>query len=205
MALSRERIADELLKLLALPDPAAAVRLMLDNEIFNPVLPEIPAEAVEDLERLIDREQAARIEPHALRRLAALLPADAELAAAVAARLRLSKKAAKRLVAAASRRPGGGTEPRALAYAIGVDEAIDRLLLCGDRPDAIASLANWTRPRLGVGGGDLVAMGLKAGPMVANTLKAVERDWSTAGFPEDVEVQRALARAHVDRVLREDR
>src|SRR3954464_10563911 len=40
MALSRERIADELTKLLALPDPAGAVRLMIERDILKPVLPE---------------------------------------------------------------------------------------------------------------------------------------------------------------------
>ena len=41
MALSRERIADELLKLLGLPDPAPTVALMLERAILKPVLPEI--------------------------------------------------------------------------------------------------------------------------------------------------------------------
>ena len=41
MALSRERIADELLKLLAMPDPSPTVRVMLDRAILMPVLPEI--------------------------------------------------------------------------------------------------------------------------------------------------------------------
>src|SRR3954471_3609194 len=41
MALSRERIADELLKLLALPDPAPTVALMVARSILAPVLPEI--------------------------------------------------------------------------------------------------------------------------------------------------------------------
>src|SRR3546814_6520585 len=38
MALSRERIADELLKLLALPRPLASLRLMVDGGILLPVL-----------------------------------------------------------------------------------------------------------------------------------------------------------------------
>src|SRR3954468_20033313 len=84
MALSRERIADELTKLLALPDPAGAVRLMIERGILKPVLPEIGADAVERLERLIRREREAGVGPHPLRRLAALLPAEPENAAGVA-------------------------------------------------------------------------------------------------------------------------
>ena len=41
MALSRERIADELLKLLALADPSATVAMMIERGILAPVLPEI--------------------------------------------------------------------------------------------------------------------------------------------------------------------
>src|SRR3546814_12441354 len=41
MALSRERIADDLLKLLATADPVPALRLMTDGGIFTPHIPEI--------------------------------------------------------------------------------------------------------------------------------------------------------------------
>src|SRR4051794_34372758 len=43
MALSRERIADELLKLLGLADPAPTVKLMIARGTLKPVLPEIEA------------------------------------------------------------------------------------------------------------------------------------------------------------------
>jgi poly(A) polymerase len=90
MALSRERIADELLKLLALPEPTETVRLMIAHRIFRPVLPEVAT--VDALARLVAREREAGIDPDALRRLAALLPPDPETAAAVAARRALSHK-----------------------------------------------------------------------------------------------------------------
>ena len=61
MALSRERIADELLKLLALPDPTPTVALMIARGIFRPVLPEIDCAA--RLERLVAAERAAGIGP----------------------------------------------------------------------------------------------------------------------------------------------
>src|SRR3954451_24234240 len=50
MALSRERIADELLKLGAMPDPAATFGIMLQHSILKPVLPEIEPERLCDLE-----------------------------------------------------------------------------------------------------------------------------------------------------------
>jgi poly(A) polymerase len=204
MALSRERIADELLKLLALPNPLPSVRLMLDNGILKPVLPEILAEASGRLALLLRREQAAGVAPEGLRRLAALFPPNPEGAAAVAARLRLSKKALKRLVSSASRSSSDAGDPRVLAYRIGTEEAIDRLLLGDeDSAGAVAALQGWQKPKLAVGGGDLVAMGLEAGPLVAETLKRIEGEWCARGFPEGVEEQQALARAFADQALRE--
>jgi poly(A) polymerase len=203
MALSRERIADELTKLLALPEPVAAVRLMIERGILKPVLPEIGPDAVKRLERLTRRESEAGLAPHPLRRLAALLPAEPDTAAAVAARLRLSNRAAKRLFAAAGRESGDSRAPGVLAYAIGADEAVDRILLGEGPVGAVAALAGWQRPRLRLGGGELIAMGLEPGPVVARTLQAIEREWAEAGFPPEGATQRAIARRHVDQALRE--
>jgi poly(A) polymerase len=201
MALSRERIADELTKLLALPEPAATVRVMVGHAILRPVLPEIDRAGAARLGLLVEREKAVGAAPDPLRRLAALLPADPEVAGAVAARLRLSKKAQRRLVTAA-RRDGQPAAPEVLAYRLGRDEAVDRLLLGDGDPAAARALDGWKRPRLAVGGGDLIAMGLTAGPPVARTLQAVEREWAETGFASEVE-QRTIARRHVDQALAE--
>jgi poly(A) polymerase len=203
MALSRERIADELLKLLALQYPVGTVALMVGRGILTPVLPEIDRSGVQRLKELIQREQAAGVEGEALRRLAALLPPDPAIAASMAARLRLSNKASKRLVSAAEQDAGEAEEPRALAYRIGIEEAIDRLLLRQSDPAMIQCLRGWEKPRFPLSGGDLIAMGLKPGPIVARTLQALERDWISQGFPDDEKAVRALARTHVDRALRE--
>jgi poly(A) polymerase len=205
MALSRERIADELTKLLALPEPVEATRLMVERSILKPVLPEIVADGVERLARLVRRESEAGIAPHPLRRLAALLPADSDGASAVAARLRLSNRAAKRLTAAANRGEADGQGPEVLAFQIGADEAVDRILLGDFDPMSAVPLVGWRRPRLRVGGGDLIAMGLEPGPVVARTLQAIEREWAQAGFLEDSAAQRAIARRHVEQALREGR
>jgi poly(A) polymerase len=197
MALSRERIADEMLKLLGLPDPAPTVALMIERGIFKPVLPEIVS--AERLAFLVAAEKAAGIEAEPIRRLAALLAADAEVAASVAARLRLSKRAAKRLISAAD---PALEAPELLAYRIGNEEAVDRFLLHEEKGLDLAALQAWPRPRLAIGGGDLIAMGLEVGPIVAATLQAIERDWAAAGFPSDKESVRALARRHVDQALR---
>ena len=198
MALSRERIADELLKLLDLPDPVVTVRLMVGRGILKPVLPEI--EAADRMSALVAAERAAGIAPEAIRRLAALLPEDPEISANIAARLRLSKRQAKRLVSAAESRLDA---PEVLAYEVGAEEAVDRFLLQGRSDVDLKALQTWTRPRLPISGGELIAMGLEPGPVVARTMQAIVHEWSRSGFPQEKAEERALARRHVDQALRE--
>lgn len=188
MALSRERIADELLKLLALDDPAPTVRLMHESGLFAPVVPEIAD--VGRLVALISAERKAGIARDPLRRLAALLPRDPDVAARVAARLKLSNKARKRLIAAAE--ANLGLNPRSLAYRIGVEGAIDRLLLA-DNPSDAAAIAGWQPPRLPIRGGTLISRGIAEGPDVARTLRRIEDAWEAAGFPAGEEFERLVA------------
>jgi poly(A) polymerase len=178
MALSRERIAAELLKLLAAPQPAPAVRLMIDHGIFAPVLPEV--RDAEPLEQLIARETAAKVAGDPLRRLAALIGADAARARDIGARLKLSKNAARRLTTAATR---DADRPKALAYRHGLDSAIDLVLLGNGPLDALDGLTGWQRPQLPLGGGVLIARGLAPGPVVATTLAMIEQRWVAQGFP----------------------
>ena len=180
MGLSRERIADELLKLLAVEDPSPTVAIMLDRAILKPILPEIEPERLRDLKALVAAEQEAGIASDPLRRLAALLPRDPALAENIAARLRLSNKAKKRLACAAE--SGPFTSPQSLAYRLGSQCAVDRLLLGGRTEDA-AAIASWKAPRLPISGGALIARGLPEGPIVAKTLKLIEDRWVEAGFP----------------------
>ena len=181
MALSRERIADELLKLLALPDPSPTIGLMAARGILAPILPELIADPAARIAALARAEAEAGLAPDPLRRLAAMLPQDGALAARVAARLKLSKKSRKRLAAAAD--PELDLNPRALAYRSGTETAIDRLLLA-NRPAEAATIADWPIPHLPIGGGDLVARGVPQGPDVARLLREVEREWVAAGFPD---------------------
>jgi poly(A) polymerase len=187
MALSRERIADELLKLLALDEPTPTVRLMLQRDILVPVLPEI--DGADRLEALVAAERAAGIEPNPLRRLASLLPAEPQSVERIAARLKLSNKARKRLASAADASLGTGARP--LAYRLGVEGAVDRLLLAGRAGDA-ASIKGWKPPRLPIGGSAVMARGVQQGPDVAKTLRRIEDAWEAAGFPKGREFDRLV-------------
>ncbi|MCD2325255.1 CCA tRNA nucleotidyltransferase [Sphingomonas sp. IC-56] len=199
MALSRERIADELLKLVVAGGAVGVTELMIGRGIFAPVLPEITSS--ERLAGLAAAEAAAGIAPDPIRRLSALLPTDKNVADQVGARLKLSNVQRKRLIAAAASLPDGS--PQALAYRAGPQIAIDLLLLAG-RSDDAAMISGWTVPRLPIGGGALVARGLAKGPDVARALRAVEDRWIAEGFPEAQRVE-ALADAAVAQALRETR
>ena len=192
MALSRERIADELLKLLAVDDPTPTVDTMLQRAILAPVVPESELKRLPDLQALIASEREAGIDPDPLRRLAALLPSDPAVADDIGARLRLSNKARKRLVCDAGMEPYASAE--ALAYRLGTECAVDRLLL-DRRADDAKAVARWKTPRLPIAGGVLIKRGLPEGPIVAKTLRQIEDEWVKAGFPTGADFERIVSEA----------
>ncbi len=187
MALSRERIADELLKLLGVGSPVPAMRLMIEGDILLPVIPEIDIAAIDRLDRLIERENATDLAPSPLRRFAALL-SDAHVADTVSARLKLSNKARKRISLALA--PIDTCQsPRALSHAIGVEAAVDQILLHPERPlSDLQAFQNWAPPTLPISGGALIQRGLTPGPDVAKALKAVETQWVAEDFPDAARV-----------------
>jgi len=176
----------ELLNLLGLPDPAPTVARMAELGVLTEILPEARPDALASLTITEHRQGAA---PDAIRRLAALLPPDAPLAKQVTARFRLSG-AQKRRLTTAAKREGEPGDPRALAYCLGRDEALDQLLIAGAD---ISPLAGWDIPRFPLKGGQIVARGVKAGPEVARILQAVEARWVAEGFPGEERVQALLA------------
>lgn len=179
--LSRERIGGELLTLLGLPDPASTVRKMAECGVLAVILPEARDRELGALEALVKKEKTEGAAPAALRRLAALIPAIPAIAEAVSARMRLSKQQRARLVCAAERKGGDADHPRRLAYCEGSECARDRLLLLGAPTH---ELDDWDVPQFTLKGGEIVASGVRAGPMVARIMQAVERRWLAEGFPD---------------------
>jgi len=202
MALSRERIAAELLKLLVAKNAVATVALMVDRGIFAPVLPEIGAAGVERLRRVAAAEHAAGLAPNAIRRLAALLPDDPQLGENVGARLKLSNADRKRLVSALD---AGLAAPQPLAYRLGTDLALDRWLLhAADPVEGARAIAGWPVPQFPLSGGAIVARGVAKGPDVARLRREVEEQWIAEGFPDAARVE-ALADQIVGNWLRSAR
>jgi poly(A) polymerase len=184
-ALSRERVGMETMNLLALPDPAPTVARMAELGVLAVILPEADPKA---LVALVAQEQRQAIGPDPLRRLAALLPADADLAGRVAARFRLSGAQKMRLTLAAGREGSPG-EARALAYRLGRDPARDRVLLTGGDT---APLEGWKIPTFPLKGGDIVAQGVKAGPEIARLLRQIEDRWIAEHFPAETRARELL-------------
>ena len=191
--LSRERVGWELQNLLALPDPAPTIMRMRELGVLQEVLPESGMREIDRLAALIAAEKRHDIAPAALRRMAALLPAICPVAEAVSARLRLSRNQRDRLLCVAKRDAGDGEQPRALAYAVGVSCAIDRLLIGGFDPAPVTG--GWEPPVLPLKGGEIVARGVDKGPEVARILRRVEQRWIEEDFP---------ARARVEELLRDE-
>jgi len=188
--LSRERIAAELLALLALPDPHPTVARMRSRGVLPVILPEACPPQVAALGRLVAAEAEQGIAPDPVRRLAALLPPMPDIAETVAARLRLSKAQRQRLVSAAERTADDAANPLALAYRLTAPLATDRLLLAGG--DA-RNLQGWSAPVFPLKGGAIVARGVTAGPAVARILQAVEARWVAEGFPDAARIDALLA------------
>lgn len=184
--LSRERVGSEMMNLLGLPDPAPTIARMEELGVMAVILPEAH---VEGLQELVAAELRNGIAPDPLRRLAALLPADVTLAEQIAARFRLSGAQKKRLAAAARRSESASDAPRALAYRLGLDGALDRVLITGG--DA-SPVMGWTIPQFPLKGGQIVAKGVGKGPEVARILQEVESRWIDEHFPDAERVEALL-------------
>jgi poly(A) polymerase len=203
LALSRERIASELLKLLALPDPLPAISLMAEHAIFASFLPELSDNAVETLDRLLVREKAAVKKLSLPARLLSLLPRDADIAQNVAMRLKLSNAMRADMVARVSGPPPVANNIRALAYLQNMECARDAAMLFANDPEFAAcmkQLEGWVVPEFAIKGGDLIKRGLSMGPVVAETLRLVEARWISEGFPRE-RVQAIADQAVADALL----
>jgi poly(A) polymerase len=179
--LSGERVRKELLRTLDAPGGADAFDAMLEAGVLDHWLPEYAGST--RLRALAAREEKA----DSLRRLAAILPTDAD-ATAIGKRLKLSTQESVRLQLMLD--PANAidtTNLRASLYRLGTKLFIDRVLLDapGDWRAALHLAGTWTPPELPIGGNDALALGLKPGPKVGTLIEAVERWWIAGDFSAD--------------------
>ena len=194
--LSQERIADELMKLLATDDPAYAIGKMLKGGIFDHIFAEADSNAAALLVRLVNREQAHEIQPTAIRRLTALLPKEVDKAKKIVTGLKFSKKIRRSVGDRLAVQKPAAPEMQVIAYHYGSEAARDIALLFAADSDlgaCLEALEGWQKPVFPITGGDLITMGLKPGPIVTKTLVKIEQAWIAEGFPDDERVMQ-LAR-----------
>lgn len=193
--LSGERLRQELRKLLSAPDPVPACRLMSDTGAAGAVLGEAAFDAARGLDRLAALT-ALEPTPDWVRRLAALLVAEPEAAAARADRLRLSNVETRRLTALAEPPPplpkdADARALRAWLYRQGHDGR-DRLLLLlagapadDPRRALVPEAMAWEPPQLPINGRDALAAGVPPGPAVGEALRTMEDWWIDRDFAPD--------------------
>ena len=197
ISLSAERIAKELLTLLAADDPRPAVRLMAATGILSLVIP--AAHGLARFEHLVEIESDLfQCDP--LLRLAALLPDDQASGQATAERLRLSNAQRNRLVASLGLQPRlvswmSPREARRAVYQLGVDAFCDRLMLgwAGSQRHAAAMqwrallpmAQSWPRPSFPLTGAEVIAAGVPEGPLVGEVMREIEAWWIDQDFIDD--------------------
>lgn len=182
--LSAERVSKELLKLLSAPDPVPAVSAMIDAGVLQVLLPRMDETLFADV---------AAISDDPLLRLASLLPRDRAVVTGEAKRLRLSNAQRDRWLAMVEPLPVVLDEPtsRAVIWKDGAQAFADRSVLAQAAvPDAapyskLRQMAeDWAPPPMPVGGRELAAMGIRAGPLTGQILKGFQASWIAADFPE---------------------
>ncbi len=202
-ALSRERIAQELTRLMVLPDPVLAVQLMAENGIFASFLPELKDDAPKHLAQLSARENLHGLKTSLPARLLTLVPRDAIVVDRVAARLKLSNRLREHLAKRVNAPEPNPENIREIAYRNGIECATDAAMLYADNatlPGCLSSLQDWTIPGFGIKGGDLIALGLPVGNVVAKTLISIEAQWIAEDFPPQTR-QMEIARQLVGTLL----
>lgn len=196
--LSAERVWGELKRILAAPDPRAAVSLMARLGVLAAVIPEGADPA--HLARLI----AGGGPPDPLLRVAALLTGDAE---AFSERLKLSGDERERLTAL---RTGPVPQPQdddaELRRTLAETDAavlIDRAWLAGgSKPEWTglrARLAAIPRPVFPLEGRDVLALGVLPGPRVGALLREVRAWWLSGGCTADATACRDQLKARISR------
>jgi poly(A) polymerase len=189
--LSGERVRDELLKLLAAPDPLPALALMDEIDVTRHVVANSRDDHARRLAALIALNGESA-DP--LRRLAAITASGAK---ALGDRLRLSRADANRLEALVVS-PNPVTPDldrpalRRTLYRLGPDLTQDHLLLAAAdngvgawHDTARETLADWTPVELPIKGRDILARGISAGPEVGALLERVEQWWQDGDYQTD--------------------
>jgi poly(A) polymerase len=205
--LSAERVWSEMRKLLSAEDPGRALLWMRQVAVLTEILPETEKWGIDAIPALIATEKVLGWMPDPILRLAAIVPPDIARLAAMAARLKLTNAEAASLKAWASSAPINDELPPSafarLLYRNGGQGITMRLKLAlslargkaeGDMAEMSRSArlgkmldqaASWVKPAFPLGGGDVIAAGIPAGPRVGELLSKLEDEWVEENFAAD--------------------
>ena len=190
--LSAERVRNELLKLLATPNPLISWRPMVEGGVLAAL--DLPLANLSALESLVALEAPlGRVD--ALRRLAAVAAVGVH-PDFLAQCLRLSNAQFNRLdkMMTALSLPADYKAYTQFAYRHGAEALIDRLFLSGLITEALLQkFSAWQPPAFPLSGGDVLALGAE-GEEVGRILNAVENSWLNSNFALTKDECLALAR-----------
>ena len=196
--LSRERVHQELFKLLPAPGALATVKVMAEHHILEHILPGVLE--IARFERTCAIEMELHRAPDALLRLAALAVRSRGDVAPLRDGLKLTNVETQQLEKLTSDRPvlspdlGEASLRRAL-YALG-EATYDDIAIydwsasgAGVPDEAWQALVKlpetWSPPVFPLKGADLLKLGVAPGPGVGAILRDVENWWVAQGFPAD--------------------
>lgn len=196
--LSAERVSRELMKLIAAPDPRAAMKVMQEAGVLAQILPESG--------ELAPFNAAVGFSDDPVVRLMTLLPVDEGVVVVASNRLRFPNATRDRLVAAARATAEvdlsiSDPSARAAIYRHGSQAFADATCrqwaaqpYAGREASNLLALAGrWVPPPLPVGGREVARLGIGPGPETGRVLKAFEDGWIADDFPADGHADRLAA------------
>ena len=213
-SVSVERIWMELKKLFRAKDPRRSIKAMAKTGILSIVLPD--SYGLNLLDQLVEIELRERYEPDAMVRLMSLFSKDIERVERMTQQMKMSNKEKKRWRAATLDRTDfskqfDDVKFRKVLYRLGRQTFYDRARLAwaargsdannGYWRDLLQALSEWERPEFPICGDDVVAVGIKPGPVVGRILKELEIWWIEQDFPDDVTFIARHMRELADREL----
>jgi poly(A) polymerase len=189
--LSAERVWMEMRKLMTAAHVDVALEAMAATGVLAELFPEATLHVAKALLAL-EREEG--LQPDGMLRFLALFWESPQAVRAVANRLKVSNAEKERLTGAAEAKVGvaarlAPAEQRRALYLLGKTAFADRVRIAWalDRRNRdawrkmLALAESWPRPRLPVGGEDLLARGFR-GPQVGEALKSLEAAWIESDF-----------------------
>jgi poly(A) polymerase len=189
--LSRERVTDEFMKILAVDDPAAILRLMSGCGVLTGFAHADYQET--QMNRLVLLQKQGRW-PDAVARLAVLTAFMIGYINILQQRLVLSNEMKKNLAlyTTVAAEPPGAREAKLWIYRHGPAAARQMVMLGLARvgrekiaPDSLEILQGWEAPALPVSGDDIMAAGIAEGPEVGTIRHKIETWWIENDYAPD--------------------